>query len=152
MLSSEGNLAYTISVKFAAVQYFHRLRVGMELPVTAPVVQCALRGIARAHVTAERPCRDRLPVSFGMLLAGETLIPTWGPEGQFLWLCLCLSYFLMTRSDEIIAADSGVVHPVHCLTQGDVACFATGTQLRGTRGQQPDKVEVRFKGYTGDQD
>ena len=118
----------------------------------APVVQCALRGIARAHVTAGRPRRGRLPVSFGMLLAGETLIPTWGPEGEVFLLCLCLSYFLMTRSDEIFAADSGVVHPVHCLTRGDVAFFATGTQLRDTRGQQPDKVEVRFKGHKGDQD
>ena len=79
----------------------------------APVVQCALRGFARAHVTTGTPRRLRLPVSFGMLLAVETLIPTWGPEGKVLWLCLCLSYFLMTRSDEVFAADSGVVHQVH---------------------------------------
>ena len=150
--ASEGNLANTISGKFAAVQYFHRLTVGVELPVMAPVVQCALRGIARAHVTAGTPRRVRLPVSFGMLLAGEALISTWGPERKVLWLCLCLSYFLMTRSDEMFAVDSGVVHPVHCLTRGDVAFFATGTQLRNTRGQQPDKVEVRFKGHKGDQE
>ena len=49
-------------------------------------------------------------------------------------------------------SDSGLVHPVHCLTRGDVAFFATGTQLRDTRGQQPDKVEVRFKGHKGDQE
>ena len=58
----------------------------------------------------------------------------------------------MTRSDEMFGADSGVVHPVHCLTRGDVAVFATDTQLRDTRGQQPDKVEVWYKGHKGDQD
>ena len=88
--ASEGNLANTISGKFAAVQYFHGLRVTVELPVVAPVVQCALRGIAQAHVTAGRPRQVRLPVSFGMLLAGETLIPTWGPAGNFLRFSLCL--------------------------------------------------------------
>ena len=131
--ASGGNLANTISGKFAAVQYFHQLRVGVELPVMAPVVQCPLRGIARAHVTAGTPRRVRLPVSFGMLLAGETLIPRRGPEGKVLWLCLCLSCFLMTRSDEMFTADSEVVHPVHSLTRGDVAFFATGTQLRHAR-------------------
>ena len=58
----------------------------------------------------------------------------------------------MTRSDEMFAAGSGVVHPVQCLTRGDVAFFATGTPLRDTRGEQPHKVEVRFKGHKGDQD
>ena len=65
----------------------------MELPVTAPVVQCALKGIARSHVAAGTPRRVRLPVSFGMLLTEETLIPSWGPEGKVLWLCLCLELF-----------------------------------------------------------
>ena len=46
-----------------------------------------------------------------------------------LWLRLCLSYFLMTRSDEMFAADSGVVHGVYSLTRGDVAFYAQGTQL-----------------------
>ena len=36
--TSEGILANTIPGKFAAVQYFRRLHVGGELPVTAPVV------------------------------------------------------------------------------------------------------------------
>ena len=58
----------------------------------------------------------------------------------------------MTRSDETFAADSLVVHPVQCLARGDVAFFATGTQSRDTRGQQPNSVEVRFKGHQGDQD
>ena len=47
---AEGNLAGTISGKLAAVQYFHRLEAGVELPTTAPVLKSALKGIARDHV------------------------------------------------------------------------------------------------------
>ena len=52
---SEGNLSNTNSGKSADVQYFHRMRVGVELPVTAPVVQCTPKGIARSHVAAGPP-------------------------------------------------------------------------------------------------
>ena len=58
----------------------------------------------------------------------------------------------MTRSDEMFAADSGVVHDVLCLTRGDVAFYAQGTQLGNGRWQQVDKVKVRFKGHKGDQE
>ena len=86
--ASERNLANTIAGKFAAVQYFDRLDVGVELPVTAPVVHYALKGIARSHVEAGTPRRVRLALSFSMLLSGETLVPPCGPEGRVLWLCL----------------------------------------------------------------
>lgn len=133
--ASKGLLANTISGIFAAVQYFHRLKVAVELPVTGPVVQCALRGIAQTHVTAGTPCHVRLPVSFGMLLAGKILMPTGRLERKGLLLCLCLSCFLMTRSGETFGADSRVVHPVHCLARGDMAFCANGTQSINTRGQ-----------------
>ena len=74
-----------------------------------------------------------LPVSFSMLLTGETFVPSWGPEGKVLWLCLGLSCFLMTRSDEMFAADLGMVHGVHYQTRGDVAFDAQSTQLDSDR-------------------
>lgn len=80
--SSEGHLANTISGKLAAVQYFHRLRVGVQLSVTAAVVQWEFRGIAQAHLAAETPRRVRLPASLGMILSEGTLIPSWGSEGK----------------------------------------------------------------------
>ena len=58
----------------------------------------------------------------------------------------------MTRSDEIFAADSGAVHPVHCPTRGDVAVCADGPQLGIARWQQVDKIEVRFEGHEGGQE
>lgn len=94
--ASDVDLTNTISGTLTAVKYLHRLRVGVEQPVTVPVVQCAIRGIARAHVTARTLRRVRSPVYFGRLPARETLIPTWIPAWNVLWLCLCPSYFLMT--------------------------------------------------------
>ena len=119
--------------------------MGVELPVTAAVVQCALRGIARAHVTAGTPRRVRPPVPFDILLAWKILIPAWSPEGKVFWVGL--NYILMTRSDELSATDSGAVYPVHFLTRGDVALYASGTQLEITRWQQADKAEVWLKGH-----
>ena len=83
---AEGNLAGTISRKLAAVQYFHRLEAGVKLPTTAPVLKSALKGITRGHVAAGTPRQVRLSVSWGMLLEGEGLIPSWGAGGKDMWL------------------------------------------------------------------
>ena len=88
--ASEGNVANTISGKFAELQHFHRLRVGVELPATPRPLTGVFRYVSR----------------------GGNPHPTWGPDGNVAWLCLCLSYLLMMRSDEVFAADSGAVHPV----------------------------------------
>ena len=68
--------------------------------------------------------RVRLPISCGMLIVGQGLIPTWGSGGRALWLCLGMSEFFFIRSVEVFANGSGVVHPAHYLTPGDVALFS----------------------------
>ena len=145
-------MAGTIFGKLAAVQYFQRLEAGVELPTTAPVLKSALKGIARGHVAAGAPRRVCFPVSWGMLLEREGLIPFWGAGGKEMGLCLCLSYFLIARSDEVLASDSGEVHPAHCLTRGDVAFFAGDVQLAYAFWPSADKIEVRVWGHKGDQD
>ena len=69
-----------------------------------------------------------------------------------MWLCLCLSYFLTPRSDEVFASDSGVVHPAHCLTRGDVAFLAGDVQLAYALWPTADKIEVLVRGHKGNQD
>ena len=69
-----------------------------------------------------------------------------------LWLCLCLSYFLVARSDEMFAADSGAVYSAHCSTRGQVSFYAGSTQLQHIRRRQDGRVEVRFKGHKDDQE
>ena len=150
--ASQGNAASTISGKLAAVQYFHRMQVQVEVVTTSPVLQGALKGIARSHVENGTHHRTRLPVTWQMLLEGECLIPSWGDGGKVLWLCLSLSYFLLTRSDEMFANSSGVVHSVHCLTRRDVAFFAGDTQLEYLHWRQADRIEIHFRGHKGDQE
>ena len=72
---SEGNLARTISGKLAAVQYYHRVEAQVEIVTSSPVIKWALKGIARFHVEAGTGQRVRLPVTWRMLLDGESLIP-----------------------------------------------------------------------------
>ena len=66
-------------------------------------------------------------------------------------LCLSMSYFLLTRSDEMFASTAGVVHRVHCLTRGDVAFFSGDKQLEYRQWRQADMMEILFRGHKGDQ-
>ena len=87
----------------------------------------------RSHAAVGTPRRVRLPVSFGMCLTGEIIIPSrsGGESVVAVFVCLCLSYypvymclcqlFLLAPSDEMFAADSGAVHSVRCPTRGDLA-------------------------------
>ena len=63
----------------------------------------------------------------------------------------CVGFFLVARSDEIFASPTGVVHPVHCVTRGDVALYAGGRRLAPLRWHQATSIEVRFRGHKGDQ-
>lgn len=149
---SEGNLASTISGKLTAVQHFHRLEASVELDLSSPMLKCALRGIARNHVAMGTVRRVRLPVSWQMLLDGESASRNWGEGGRVTWLCLCLSYLFITRSDEVFANDAGRVHEAHCLTRADVALFAGELQLGFSHYRRADRVEMRFRGHKADQE
>ena len=100
---SKGNLASTISGKYAAVQYYHRVEAQAEIILTSPLIRCALKGTATSHVKASTRHRVRLPVTWIMLLDGESLIPARGIGRRVMWLCMSLSYFLVARSDEIFS-------------------------------------------------
>lgn len=149
--ASEGNQACTISRKLAAVQYFHRVEVGVELPTRSPLIKSALQGISRSHALAGTASRGRLPMSWDMLLGGRCLVPSWGVGGRVMWLCLGMSYFVITLSDEVFASSSGAVHPAHCITRGDVAFYSGDRQLGRSTWKEADRGEVRFRGHKGDQ-
>ena len=107
----------------------------------------------RSHVAAGTPRRVRLPFSFGMISTGEINIPSWGPEGNVLWLCFTFELFSVgTIVHETFATDSEGVHSVHCLMRGAVAFYADGTQLESMRWIQGNRVGTRFKGHRGDQE
>lgn len=65
-----------------------------------------------------------------------------------MWLCFCLSYFFITRPDEVFANDAGVAHSIiHGLTRGGVAFFARDAQVDFAPCWSADRVEVRYRGY-----
>lgn len=149
--SSQGNLAGTISGKLAAVQYCHRVEGHKDLPIAAPSVSRALKGVEKAHVAFGTVRRVRVPVSWEVVLAGQHLARSWGAGGRVLWLCLALTYFLVARSDEIFADGAGRVHPVHCLRRDDVTFYEGERVLRPTQWYRATRVKVVFRGHKGDQ-
>ena len=145
---SEGNQASTIASKVAAVLHFHRVEAQMELPTSSPLIKRALNGVERSHVAAGTSKRVRRSVSWDTL-GGQNLAPSWGPGGRVLWMCLALGYLFVARSNEIFASVSGVVHPVHFLTRGDVALYAGGRQLGSLQWHQATSIDVSFRGHKG---
>ena len=65
-------------------------------------------------------------------------------------MCLALGYFLAARLDEIFASDTGIAHPIHCLTRRGVA-FSGRQQLTFLEQRWATHVEFRFRGHKGDQ-
>ena len=77
---------------FVCDQVFRRISRGFELDTTHPVLACALKGAARSHADVGDQATVRRPLAWAMLLAGESLIPSWGTGGRVLWLALCASF------------------------------------------------------------
>ena len=74
--ASEGNLANTIPGKFAEVQYFHRLGVGVQLPATPRPLTGVFRyatcgGNPHSHVEPGR--KSVVAVSVSELLADDAI-------------------------------------------------------------------------------
>ena len=64
---------------------------------------------------------------------------------------LWVIFFLIARADELFASVAGTVHPVHCLTRGDVAPYAGERRLSLLQWHQATRIDVRFRGHKGDQ-
>ena len=69
-----------------------------------------------------------------MLLAGESLIPSWGTRGRVLWLALCASFCFLTRASEMSAESRSRIRETYCLRRADVAFFRRMFSLPQRRG------------------
>ena len=67
-----------------------------------------------------------------------------------MWLCLTAMYFFLLRADEMFASDKGVVHPVHCLTRGQIAFRRGDRQLEYMDWSEAESVEVLYRGHKAD--
>ena len=60
--AAEGNKVGAIKSEIAAVKYFHRVEVGMELPTESPLLERMFSEICRAYAVAGTKARVRRPV------------------------------------------------------------------------------------------
>ena len=70
----QDNQAGSTSSKLAAIQYIHRVDVGIELSIRSPLIKHVLQGISRSHTLAGTRPRVRLPISWDVLIEGQELL------------------------------------------------------------------------------
>ena len=70
----QENYAGSISSKLAAIQYIHRVDIGIELSIRPPLIKRVLQCISRLHTLAGTRPRVRLTISWNMLIKGQELI------------------------------------------------------------------------------
>ena len=134
----------------SGIKFFHRVLRGFELDTIHPVIASDVKVAAFSHAGVGNQATVRRPVSWPMLLAGETLIPAWRNGGRMLWLALCASFRFLTRASEMSAETWPRIHETYCLRQADVAFFRGRVQLGVAQWSTADRVEVRFCGFKGD--
>ena len=105
----------------------------------------------RKHVQRRTLTRVRLPITLHELRAGGGGDRLAVNGGRTLELCLTLAFFIGARPLEIFKSDQGLVHPVNCLTRGDVAFFDAHGQLFGGDISRATRFELLFRGHKGDQ-
>ena len=93
----------------------------------------------------------RRPLSWEMLKRMEAAAKEWGVGGRVAWIGLALTYLTRLGASELFAEDDGILHAVYCFRGRDVAFYAGEWQEEGRRSPEIDTVEVRFRGFKGDQ-
>ena len=88
----------TIESHLSAIKFVHRTSRDLELDTTHPVIASAFDGAARSHVEVGNQATVRRPLSWGMLLAAEKLIPILSNGGRGLWLAIGSSFCLLNAS------------------------------------------------------
>ena len=93
----------TIESHLSAISSFIAFHAVLSSTKLTPSLSSALKDAARSHAEVGSQATVRRPVSWAMLLAGETSIPDRRNRGRVLWLALCASFFLLTRASEMFA-------------------------------------------------
>ena len=113
----------TVAGKLVALNFYNERWVGLSLPTSHVRVRAVRQGIKRAHVESGSGQRLRRPLTWRMLAAMEGCSQEWGMGVRVTWIGLALTYLLL-RSSELFAEESGVFHELYCLRRGDVAFFS----------------------------
>ena len=147
---SYKNQSQTVKGYLAAINYFHKLYAGWELPTSHFRVAAVAKAIDRLHARAETRTRVRLPLTVEMILAGKD--GTSADKFRLVtWMGIALSYFLLCRASELWAYHDGRVHADFCLTRGNLAFFEGVRRLADSERRRADRVEVTFRASKPDQ-
>ena len=145
------NQSTTIRGYLSAMEYYHKMFWGWELPKDHHMVVAVGKGIDRAHGRSDMRPKVRKPFAWDMLVQGWGIFAKRGHECSVVWMGLALSYHLLCRAPKIWAYGNGLVHPDFCLTRRDVMFFRGTTQLACKGRRRADKVEVTFRAGESDQ-
>ena len=111
------NQQSTVGRYLAAINFFHKMFAGWELPTSHCMIVAVGKGTDRAHGTAKKKKQVRLPLAWAMLAQGRKVVASMADGGYVMWLGLAVSDFFLCRASELWAYASGQVHPEFCLTR-----------------------------------
>ena len=144
-----NNPQSTVRGYLAAINSFHRMLAGWELPTSHCMIVAVGRGIDRAHVTAKKR-QVRLPLTWSMLAQGRKVVASMADGGYVMWLVLQF-YFLLCRATELWAYANGYVYPEFCLTRNCLTFFHGGVQVAFEDRSTATAPQVKFLASKCDQ-
>ena len=158
LFSKRQNQASTIRSKISALNYYHKMWGGGELPVKHFHVKAVTQGITRRQGVSGANVRPvRRGLTWHQIEQGRALMSCrhlWAdtPGGRVVWFGLALSYMWMLRASEIWADDAtGALRPDYGLTRESVTFRKQGITLPLNRFAEAEVVVVHFKASKGDQ-
>jgi hypothetical protein len=158
--ANEANKLSTINVKLAAVNHYHKVKFGQELPLSHCWLLAAKKGVDRSQGDNRGNVKcERLPLEWDMLVAGKQTCEQYQYSqhtrhlGQVTWAGLALTFLLLTRSCELFADNSSKqVHKDFGLFRTDLTFFdSDSNQLSYRDRTKAASVAINFRGSKGDQ-
>jgi hypothetical protein len=151
-----GNGEQRIACNLSAVNYFHKVHLGREIPVKDTLVGGAKRGIDRKQGKSRQARREkgigakRAPFTSQMIHASRPTVSVSKKE-RVLWCGLALSYHLLLRASELWA-DNGTTGRVteYGLRRRHLSWFKGERQLAPGQWKESDRVEILFDGSKAD--
>ncbi|CAM9882193.1 unnamed protein product, partial [Choristocarpus tenellus] len=97
---SRGNQVSTVKGKIAAIQYYHKHFLNLQLPTQHFMIQSVLKGIGRSHTRVGSEPRKRRPLTWRMIVETKQCTEMLGREGKLTRLGLGFSFFFLARASE----------------------------------------------------
>ena len=74
----------------AAINFFHKVFAGWELPMSHCMIEAVGKGIDRAHGMPQKKAQVSLPLSWSLLSQGRQAVVSMEDGGRAMWLRLAV--------------------------------------------------------------